>query len=366
MMNQPLNIEHKIINQFLDTLKELPDIHVLSKALFEPTTAKGIRHDAQLYIQIAKKAFILLIEMQSEVYPRNVREAVWRIKQPVLKEDESKDATEVVPVIIAKSIAPGAKELLRQEGISYFDSGGSLFLSAPGAYLYIEKPPPKALEKSMGLLFSERRAQVLHALLIKHKEWLGVNDLAELAKVSTATVSHVLTELDRLSWTATRGQGPHKERRLTDPSSLLDGWVKQLPSLRPSVLRRYYIPSKGSESLLARLSQVFEAKQVLYAVTDETAAQIYTPFLSHVSQVQTRLLHTPSAEAALGELNARVVNEGANLVVIEAKSECGLLFRERLDDVWLASPIQVYLDLLHGKGRAKEMAEHLRKEKIGF
>ncbi len=72
------------------------------------------------------------------------------------------------------------------------------------------------------------------------------------------------------------------------------------------------------------------------------------------------------ADAAIGELGARAVNEGANLTVIEAKSPGELLFRERIGDVWLASPIQVYLDLLGGEGRAKEMAEHLRKDRIGF
>jgi hypothetical protein len=34
--------------------------------------------------------------------------------------------------------------------------------------------------------------------------------------------------------------------------------------------------------------------------------------------------------------------------------------------IWLANPIQIYLDLLRGEGRAKEMAEHLRQDKIGF
>lgn len=40
--------------------------------------------------------------------------------------------------------------------------------------------------------------------------------------------------------------------------------------------------------------------------------------------------------------------------------------REQVRSIWLASPIQVYLDLLGSEGRAKEMAEHLRKERIGF
>ncbi|MEX3960053.1 hypothetical protein [Trinickia sp. EG282A] len=42
------------------------------------------------------------------------------------------------------------------------------------------------------------------------------------------------------------------------------------------------------------------------------------------------------------------------------------MFRQQDDGVWLASPVQVYLDLLRAEGRAKEMAEHLRKERIGF
>jgi len=68
----------------------------------------------------------------------------------------------------------------------------------------------------------------------------------------------------------------------------------------------------------------------------------------------------------MAELGARVVNEGANFAVIETKSAGELLFRQNVGGVWLASPVQVYLDLLRGEGRAKEMAEHLRKERIGF
>ena len=56
----------------------------------------------------------------------------------------------------------------------------------------------------------------------------------------------------------------------------------------------------------------------------------------------------------------------ANLAVIETKSAGELLFREQVGGVWLASPVQVYLDLLRGEGRAKEMAEHLRQERIKF
>ena len=118
-------------------------------------------------------------------------------------------------------------------------------------------------------------------------------------------------------------------------------------------------------ALIERLGLMLDAHQVAYAVSHEAAAQRYAPFLSGISQVRVRLLPSTSTETAMADLGARVVNEGANLAVIETKSAGELLFRQNVGGVWLASPVQVYLDLLRSEGRAKEMAEHLRKERIG-
>ena len=157
-------------------------------------------------------------------------------------------------------------------------------------------------------------------------------------------------------------QGGH----LREPSALLDAWAKQLATQRAPVLHRYFMPGLKYDALIERLGQMFDSHQVAYAVSYEAAAQRYAPFLSGISQVRVRLLPGTSTETAMTELGARVVNEGANLAVIETKSTGELLFRQNVGGVWLASPVQVYLDLLRGEGRAKEMAEHLRKERIGF
>lgn len=66
------------------------------------------------------------------------------------------------------------------------------------------------------------------------------------------------------------------------------------------------------------------------------------------------MLIDANADAAIGDLDARVVNEGANLGIVEAKSPGELLFREQMDGLLLASPIQIYLDLLRGEGRSKK------------
>ena len=353
--------EQQLIERFLEALRDLPEVH----AALDPCATGDCRHDPQIDLQVAGKSFILLIEAKKAVYPRDVRQVLWQLREASHGQTKGQ-GKELLSVMIAESISPGAKELLRDERVGYYDSGGSLYLPAPGAYVYIDKPPPKTLAKSVRSLFSGRRAQVLHTLLVHHQDWFGVNELSQQAMASPATASQVLTELERFDWLVSRGQGPSKKRHLREPAALLDAWVKQLASIRPPNLRRYYVPALKADTLLERVGEVFDAHDAGYAISHEAAAQRYSPFLSSVSQVRTRLLIGSNADDAIGDLGARIVNEGANLAIIEAKSPGELLFREQVGGIWLASPVQVYLDLLRGEGRSKEMAEHLRKERIGF
>lgn len=356
--------ERELIARLVDALRELPEVE--ADLAQEPAAQHSDRgYDAQVDLHVAGKPFVLLLEAKKVVFPRDVRQVIWQLRaashgRPTGQRENP------LPLLVAESISPGAKELLRSERVGYYDSGGSLYLPAPGAYLYIDKPPPKALAKSVRTLFTGRRAQVLHALLVRHQKWFGVTELAQQATVSPATASQVLTELERFDWLVVRGQGPGKERHLREPAALLDAWAKQLATIRPSPVRRYYVPGTKADTLATRIGQVFDAHEVQYAISHEAAAQRYAPFISHVSQVRVRVLIGANVDAAIGDLDARVVNEGANLGVIEAKSSGELLFREQIDDLWLASPIQIYLDLLRGEGRSKEMAEHFRKERIGF
>ena len=201
---------------------------------------------------------------------------------------------------------------------------------------------------------------------MRHRTWFGVKEIAEQALVSPATASQVLTELERFDWVVSRGQGPTKERNLREPGALLDAWTKQLAVMRPLALRRYFVPSVHAEGLVKRFAEVCAANNAEYAITHEAAGQRYAPFLSTVSQVRCRLMVGADADRVLRALDARIVDQGANLTVIEVQSSGELLFRDLVGGARLASPVQVYLDLLRGEGRARELAEHLRNERIGF
>jgi hypothetical protein len=203
-------------------------------------------------------------------------------------------------------------------------------------------------------------------LLNQHDPWVGVQGLAAQAHVSPATASQVLTELERFDWLESEGQGPTKKRRLREPAALLDAWSQQIIVERNPPTRRFFVPTVHGDALADRVGQVLGYKGVEYALTHEAAAQRYAPFLSNVSNVRCRLIPGPDADEALTILGARGVTEGSNLSLIDVKSPDEMLFREKVGEIWLASPIQVYLDLLRGEGRAKDLAAHLRRERIGF
>jgi len=360
-MRDAANTHRGLIHQFVNALGTLPNIRV------EPPRWEVRRSnfvlDAEVDLHISDKLVRLNIEAKAVLYPRDAREILWRL-QPY-REPFSRNADSAVSVLVADCISPGAKEFLKEQDIGYYDSGGSLYLPAPGAYIYIDKPPPKAFAQSLGSLYSGTRAQVLHALLHHYRDWVGGQELAAHAQVSTATASQVLMELERLELVESRGQGPRKQRHVVQPAALLDSWVKHLVLKRAPVLRRYFVPLLKTKSWQP-LSDVLAAQGVEYAVSFEAAAQHYAPFISNVSQVRLRALVGAATDAALAALNAREVDEGTNLAVIDAKSAGEFLFREQADGLWWANPVQVYLDLQRGEGRSREMAEHLRRERIGF
>ena len=367
-MTSALIAEQKLVGRFIETLHALPQ--VTNQSELEPVTLRlaepGQPYDAQVELRLSGKTITLLIEAKTILYPRDARLALWRLQEFIDRWNRKPNTHQVVPVLIADLISPGAKKLLRGECAGYFDSGGSLFLFACGIYLYVDKPAPKQASRLIRSLFAGRRAQVLHAMLTRREGSFEVTALADEAKVSPATASQVLQELERLEWVVSRGRGPNKVRYLQEPAALLDAWVKQAAAMPAQTMRRFYVPLTRADELVERMGRTLAGHAVEYEITHEAAGQRFAPFLSSVSRVHCRLLAGREADRAIGELGGRVVSQGTNLSIIEAKSPGELLFRQRLNGIWLASPIRVYLDLLSGEGRAKEMAEHLRRERIGF
>jgi hypothetical protein len=355
-METPLTL----VDAFVSALAASPNASARLRGTNETLTNRPRVIDAVIEAEIAGKPLLLLVETKNTAYPRDVREAAWQLRAYLAEHRPNSSAREVVPFIIAEAISPGARETLRSEGIGYFDRGGSLFLPSKGAFIFVDKPPAKAEARALGSIFTGRKAQILQAIFLGQGDWFTVKDIAEKVGVSAPTASKALSDLERRDWIEVRGSGPSKARRLANPSEALDAWTKFLVVQKQADQRRYFIPG-SSENLVRRFADACALQKATYAVTGEVAGQAYSPFLSSVSQLVCRMLVGEAAVSVLEKMQARTVNEGWNLAVIESRS-LGDFFRTTVKDgVTFANPLQVYLDLVRGGGRSKELAEHLRR-----
>src|SRR3546814_12147628 len=71
----------------------------------------------------------LVVEAKRELFPRDVRQQIWQLRDYL---DQMDGAGERVAMLIAGAISKGARDILQQESIGYFDLGGSLFIPAIG------------------------------------------------------------------------------------------------------------------------------------------------------------------------------------------------------------------------------------------
>jgi hypothetical protein len=361
-MTMEEQIAETLISSFADALTEITGAtpHIQR----EPEGSRGsYRPDFMMEMSRDGEPYRLVVEAKSALFPRDAREAIWQLRN-YLAHNKDVGAYPAIPVLMAETISPGARELLRDERVGYFESSGSLFIAARGLYLRVDKPASRKQSRSLNNLFADRRAQVLHAVWATRPDYFGVHAIAERAGVSPATASETLIAIERREWIEVRGAGPSKERRLINPRALLDAWSTYQGSVKPKAVRHYYVRSATPLDLQRRLDHACEIDGVPYELTGISAGQIHAPYLSNASQVFCRTPAGRRMHAILDAIEARPVREGWNLGVHELKSDDKLRFRQRINDLWVADPLQTYLDLLQSGGRAKELAQHLRAEKL--
>jgi hypothetical protein len=350
-------------------LEDLPGPVAIDKVDVEPEQRGGTARELDLIIHLTLKGqrVALLVEVKKTAYPRDVKVALERLERVVSVPPRGRAGEVAVPFFVTEALSPGARALLRERNIGYHDAGGSLFIPAEGAYVFIDRPPPAKDPSASVEVFRRKSVRIVHAALTNPREWFNANEIAERVRVAVSTASRTLIALENMGFASSRGKGRMKERTIPDRGALLDAWEHFVLASRPPVLQKYFVPAaSGSRELLSKIASGFPSA-IDFAVTGEAAGQRYAPYLTSESGVvRVRAVASSLLAAAIASIGGRPVDEGFNLGVIEVEEPADLFRGEQIDKVPLASPIQVYLDLLRGEGRAKDLAEHLRREKIGF
>lgn len=352
--------QEELLEGLLNAIRAIP--HARAHLIRREMPLDRRRIDAIVEAEVGGRSIELIVETKREAFPRDVRETIYQLRNYLAHYQT--ETTEVIPFFVARAISPGARELLRIEEIGFYDLGGTLYIPAKHAFVHIDRPAPRKTSRSFDSIFQGRKARVMLYVFDNRREWLSVKRIAEEAEVSAATASETLSEMERREWVEVEGAGPTKTRRLREPDRLLDAWTHYVANHKSPGLEHFYVTSADVSDLMHKLDRACDQADAAYAVSGEAAAQVYAPYLSTISQVRCRIIPGPRRDNALDRLRARPVSEGWNLALIETNARGDVTVGDRIDDVCFAPALQVYLDLLQGSGRAKEMASHLRSEKL--
>jgi len=348
--------EQDVSRALLDALNHVPRTHADLRLRVAPINP---RVDMMVEVTISGHERLLMIEAKQKVFPRDVREMLYRL----LQLGDTYEGRRILPMVISDTLSKGARAEIRDAGMGYFDLSGSLYLPADPAYVFIDRPPRKAQAKRLATVFHGRKAAVLRVLFGRRDDWVSVKEVSDVAAVSPATASETLTELERREWVEAQGSGPTKQRRLTSEMAptVLDAWTQDVTSRPAPRWKRYFVPA-DAHHMVDMIADAARQAEARYAITGEAAAQVYAPHLTSLSQVRCRMSMDAHGGEVLDRLNARAAGEGWNLAVLDSRNASDFSDSRPIYGVCYASPIQVYLDLLHAPGRAKDLGEFLRHD----
>jgi hypothetical protein len=344
-----VNIGGEFEADALDVLRDVPGVTVEA----QPRVGD---HRPDAIVRFADREETVLIEVKRQANAATAWQLVHYAEQ----------FPEMPVLLIADTTTDEARKILIDHGIGFIDGLRNAHIELPGLLFHLEgrgrkksaagPAPPTRLSGKAGAA-----AQAL--LLHPEREWT-VRDLAEEAGVAAGLAHRVLARLEREGVMATRGTGPQRVRTLANPTALLDLWAEEQADQPKRTLG--YLLAQTPRQLAERLASGLERAGIEYAITGAAGANFVAPFLTAIPLTDVWVAATAAPDEVLRHTGADAVAEGQNLVLLQAKDNTPLLFRREVNDVWVANPFRLFVDLRRDPRRGREQADHLREEVIGF
>jgi len=258
-------------------------------------------------------------------------------------------------VFAAPYISPDSAEICSQEGIGYLDFAGNCRLCF--GKICIERKGrgnPFAEKRDLRSLYSPKASRILRVLLTDPKRVWKVERLAEEADVSLGLVSKVKTLLADREWIIVQRDG----LRLSEPEALLQEWSQNY-TFRKNEVRDFYSLKTVSE-IESQIAEVLSGKSVQYALTGFSGAARLAPAVRY----QRVMSYVEAQEDIASLLGLKPVTSGANVSLLVPHDEGVFYGTREIDGILVASPVQIYLDLIGYRGRGEEAAKELFEQVI--
>lgn len=354
---QNRNQKQGLVNQLTDTLasafgKKASALEDVSEQ-FSNTKANSV-----IKLVAASQTLFLFVVTKKAVYPRDLRQAIDVFNECLENESKGIDA---VGLLAADFLSAGARKKLSSKGVAWFDMSGSFYLNFKNWIIDIQRTPLVSQKENYRIdLFTASRESIIHTLLTSPRKPFTVVELAKSAQTSVYTCSVTLQELERREWVNTIGAGPNKRRVLINPDALLDAWAERWTA-RKKQQSSWFTFVERPEQMLAYLADKINNSDIDYpwAFTGAAPANSLCPLLTSVEKVEI-IIPKGLTEETSNKLGLKRAEKGGNITLIE-RTDTSLQHTADLGAGVFASPYILYMDLLNGRERNKELAQKLKK-----
>ncbi len=284
----------------------------------------------------------------------------WRLVQT------ARERPDLPLLLVAGQTTAEARDILQRHGVAVVDGLGNAHIELPGLLYHLagHRKPPKGAAAARSTRLRGKAGIVAQALLLHPDRDWHVGDLADKARTSAALAHRVLTRLEREDIVVVDGAGPKRVRRLANPTALIDLWTEE--NTDKMIRTPAYLLGQGPRRLIEQLGGRLTRGHIAYALTGAAAGSLVAPFITAVPVIQVWVAVTAAADELHELTGAKPVDEGPNVVFLQARHDAPLAFREQVDDLWVVNRFRLYVDLREDPRRGREQADHLRSEVIGF
>jgi hypothetical protein len=346
--------ENEAIRQIEQGLGFEPFSTTLAEA--QPTLALGkggyrLYPDFVLQLSWEGRSRRFVVEYVRTGTPKNLRGAVDQARRYVTYERS------LLPMVMAPYLRPQAIDLLVSEGVSGIDLSGNGVVIVPGQWFVLRTGARNRYPSSAPIknVFRGKSSLVTRALLVQG----SFGSAAEIAKelepyrVSSSTISKVLKALEE-ELLIDRGNGI----RVLQANLLLDRLVE---NYRPPASRSVQRGQLGvSPETLRRMDASALQGDVAYVVLSPES-YVILPSSSPNARIYTR-----SVPGLLNEIELNENSRFPDVEIVETTDPTAFYDRRRRDEYYIASPLQVYLELATGGKREREAGEQMRGDIVDF
>lgn len=370
-MRSMANVTDARVRHFLAALDQVVGVKVDACEVEAPLGSDVGRAQVDFLVRARlgseQKDSVLLIETKESVYPRDAQKLLERFTSLAHYSTSTRD----VPVVVATHLSEASKKLLRDGRVNFFEVNSETLYYKDGLrHIDIQRASNEPAERKIRSVFNGAREQVVHALLEHWRRegsdaWVSGAELVEMAGTSAFTVSTTMQELERQAWVDVTGAGPTLRRKLSHPGLLLDAWAQAWKQRLPKEKRtRWYAYASAPGGIVDHMLERLAGRDG-WAMTGAGGANTVVPHLTTVDRVSIIAPPGLSKEWAT-ELKLEPADRGANVTFIE-RTGASLMFCDTHPDrpgTRFASRFVMYLDLLDGVGRNKELAAEFRSRAL--